>query len=177
MQKITYLLLCTLALLWACQTTEQEGQTEGEESTASLQTGVWHANIQLKGGDTPFQMDVQKEGDKYLAYLINGEERLELDEIEIKGDSIKMVLHIFDAALIGKIEEGKKITGHWAKYGYKEPYEVPFQAEYGLDYRFKEGDQAAGVDFSGTWKVEFADESGDTYPALGIFEQTGKKIK
>lgn len=143
----------------------------------ALQNGLWRATITLQGKETPFHLDFKTENNQQVAYIRNADEKLKLDNITIQGDSITIPMHVFDAALIAKIENNNLLTGKWVKYGYKTPNEVPFKAEYGIKERFhNNNDTKADIDFSGKWSVTFKDEAGKTYPALGVFKQKGKQI-
>ncbi|OJJ18337.1 alkyl hydroperoxide reductase [marine bacterium AO1-C] len=183
--KLLPILLITLALIIgfnACGSKGGESQTNNDDSTkdqstVGLATGIWRATVKTPGGDLPFQLDVAKEGENYKAHIVNGEERILLDEIEFpKPDSVKITLHIFDAFLVGKITEGKSIQGIWIKNGLKEPYEVEFKAEHGKDYRFEPVKSETSVDYTGKWEVTFTEKDGKTYPSIGIFKQTGRKV-
>ncbi|MCS6822228.1 MAG: TlpA family protein disulfide reductase [Microscillaceae bacterium] len=142
---------------------------------AKLTAGIWRFAIQTAGGEVPFQVDFQQSEDKkWRAYILNGKERLLLDEIEVNKDSIKMTLHVFNAALVGKLND-KSIKGRWIKYDYPD-YSLPFEATAEVNYRFQETNTPARFNFSGKWKVQFTAKNGKSYPAVGIFEQEGKKI-
>jgi thiol-disulfide isomerase/thioredoxin len=142
-----------------------------------LETGLWRATIQTQGGETPFQIEIKQEKNQYLAFLLNADERIKLDEIDLIGDSVVMKMHIFDAVLAGKISDfGKKIKGKWIKFGLKDPYLVPFEAEFGLKYRFKETDQKPEADYNGKWSVTFTDKNGRNNSAVGVFQQKNKRI-
>lgn len=151
-----------------------DNKNDTKKST-SLKKGIWRFVLKTQEQELPFQMEIQEKDDKFIGFLINGEEKIKLEEIIIKEDSIKIPLHIFDTGLEGKIE-GNKITGNWVKYSI-EDYVVPFEAEFDRQYRFEEKDEPAEEDFSGKWEVEFTKPDGKTYEALGIFEQKDKKIK
>ena len=99
-----------------------------------LKTGTWRGVIDCQGHDLPFTFDVVREKDSLLVYLKNGSEKILLDEVSIFGDSVKMVLHIFDAELRAKID-GDKLTGTFVK-NYATQANQPFSATFGEDYRF-----------------------------------------
>ncbi|EAY29152.1 TlpA disulfide reductase family protein [Microscilla marina] len=172
----TFLLLFFVS---ACkQPTSENKQTQ---KTPLLTAGMWRATIQTPGGKLPFQLDIKKneENQQYTAHIINGEERILLDEFEfVKPDSVKITLHVFDAYLTGKIIDGRRIKGLWIKNGLKKPYEVAFEAEHGKNYRFAPVADANQplVDFNGRWQVEFTKKDGSTYPAIGIFKQQKRKV-
>ena len=85
-----------------------------------------------------------------------------------------MVMHIFDTELRAKIN-GDSMTGYFIK-NYVENYRLPFRAKNGQNFRFENADEKVEVDFSGTYEVIFTNES-ETTPAIGIFSQTGNKVK
>lgn len=171
-KHFSILLLC---LVFGCNSTDSQKNTS-QKPQNTLKTGLWRATISLKGGEAPFQFDLKKTGGNYEVILINGKERLKLDEVSVQNDSISITLNIFDAELKAKILDNEHLEGHWIKYGYKEPYEVPFKAAFGKNYRFEESKRKAETDFTGKWEMTFTDKDQKSYPAVGIFEQKGKKI-
>ena len=167
--------LISLLFLTQCNTPQNQQNLESSDDI-SLTTGLWRAFLQLEGGEAPFQFDLEKNGDNYQITLRNAEERLKLDEVMLKGDSIFITLNIFGAELRAKVLSPESLEGLWIKHGYKEPYEVPFKANFGEDFRFKSSDKPAEVDFSGKWEMEFKDKNQKTYPAVGVFHQKDKQV-
>ncbi len=133
-----------------------------------LKTGPWRGLISMQGQQLPFNFEILKEGETYTANLINGEEKILLDEVTVKDDSIIMPLHIFDAALIAKIEDGK-LTGTFLK-NYAKEASLPFEATAGDTFRFTNEPDAA-IDFTGKYAVEFISDKNDTIISVGIFSQ------
>jgi len=107
--------------------------------------------------------------------LINAEEKIFLDDVYLQDDSLYLGMHIFDAAIVGKIK-GNKIEGKWVKFGYEPEYYLPLSAEKDIEYRFELPKEAPQTDFSGKWEVIFTKANGNTYPALGVFNQQGNEI-
>jgi len=70
-----------------------------------LKKGTWRGVIDCQGHDLPFTFDVTKKNDSLLVYIKNGAEKILLDEVSVFGDSVKMVLHIFDAELRAKLKQ------------------------------------------------------------------------
>jgi thiol-disulfide isomerase/thioredoxin len=141
-----------------------------------LSQGIWRATLAIQGKELPFQLDIRTEKGKTIAYILNADEKLRLDEITFKGDSVFFNLHIFEAMLIGKLENAQKITGKWIKTDVTTPYEVPFRAEFGQKHRFGEVKGKPKADFSGKWSVTFTTEAGNSRQAIGIFKQKGSHI-
>src|SRR5690606_22616361 len=142
----------------------------GQEKTG-IPTGTWRATLELQGQKLPFTFDLEKEGEHYVAWIRNGQERLYLDEVEVTADSITMNVHIFDAVFKAAIRE-KQLEGLFI-IQYADDYRVPFKARHGEKYRFAPTDTTATVtDFSGKYAVQFFNEN-STVNALGIITQKG----
>ncbi|HEY3403853.1 MAG TPA: redoxin domain-containing protein [Ohtaekwangia sp.] len=145
------------------------------ESTVSLKTGIWRATIEIQGNDLPFNFELlsDKQGG-YDIFLRNAGERLLLDEVSVKHDSIDITLHIFDANIKAKVE-GDSLTGLFIK-NYEKDYKIPFRAAYGQSFRFEHPENQTDIpDFSGKYSVTFLHEK-DTTLAIGIFEQQGDSV-
>lgn len=162
-------LILLLALTLTQVVTSCTSNMKSENNT--LKTGTWRVALKhAEGKEIPFIMEAEEKEGKTVLYLINGEERILVDEITQQGDSVKISLHIFDADLIAKIE-GDKMNGRFVKNDTKEPYSVPFTAELGKKNRFAENPGAAKYNFDGKWEVVFSPKEGTPYKAIGVFEQ------
>ncbi|HEY9044555.1 MAG TPA: TlpA disulfide reductase family protein [Ohtaekwangia sp.] len=142
----------------------------------ALKTGIWRATLELQGLQLPFNFDVVHDRTGgYDIYVLNAEERLLLDEVNMKGDSVDIVLHIFDANIKARIH-GDSLTGVFIK-NYEQNYRVPFTAVHGQTYRFEPTDVTAKTeqDYSGKYSVDFIHEA-DTSEAIGIFKQQGNYV-
>ena len=141
---------------------------------AELKVGTWRGVLGLQGKELPFTFEVAKDSNQYRAYLVNDSEKLLLDEIYVNGDSVKMVLHIFDADLRVKID-GAKMTGTYYK-NYAPDFSLPFTATFSDNYRFvKNSETATELNYSGKYQLEFKTDK-DTYASVGIFEQKGNHV-
>ncbi|HET7179945.1 MAG TPA: TlpA disulfide reductase family protein [Chryseosolibacter sp.] len=149
------------------------------EDVNLLKTGQWRGVIEIQGHDLPVNFEVTRdEKGGYDAYLRNADERLLLDEVNVKGDSVDIGLHIFDANIRARIS-GDSLEGVFVK-NYEKDYRLPFRAGYGQDFRFFENDSTeAAVDFTGKYEVTFLHPSDsdasktDTTIAVGLFHQKG----
>lgn len=157
-----FLLFSAFILLLSCQ------------QPIELKPGTWRGVIALQGKGLPFIFDIQKNDDRYIAYLHNLEERILLDEITIREDSVYMTLHIFDADLRAKID-GDQMTGTFYKK-YAPDFSLPFEASLGGDFYFeKVSPEPVQPDYSGKYQLEFKTDK-DTYASVGIFEQQGNRV-
>ncbi len=151
------------------------GCGSNENSKHMIQTGMWRVALQAQGQEIPFLMEAQEKDGKTVLYLINGEERILLDDIQPQGDSVKIKLHIFDADLIAKVNE-RNMQGRFVKNDTQARYSVPFTAEHGNQNRFKASPAPAAYDFGGKWEVVFTDKEGNSYDAIGVFEQNNNAV-
>lgn len=156
------LLLAVMATLFSCS------------KPAEFKAGTWRGSLDIQGKELPFIFEVEKQDGKYKVNLNNVSEKIALDEVTVTGDSVRMMLHIFDAALTGKIE-GDKITGTFVKY-YAQQANMPFTATWGNTERFaKTSAEKQAVDFSGKYQLEFKTAK-DSYPSVGVFQQDGNHL-
>lgn len=133
--------------------------------------GTWRGILEMQGQQTPFNFDVKNSNGQIKVYLKNVSEKILLDEISWVDDSLKMVLHIFDAELRVKVSENK-LKGFYYR-NYDKSFKMPFEATRNESYRFAPTTEQASTDFTGKYKVEFVSDKGDTIPSVGVFAQQG----
>jgi thiol-disulfide isomerase/thioredoxin len=138
-----------------------------------LKTGVWRGVIEIQGQELPFGLEIMKNGESYQANLVNAGERILLDEISIVGDTVDMVLHVFDASLKARIN-GDRLDGTFVK-NYAPQANMPFHATFGDAYRFEPSSNPPTEDYSGKYQLTFVTEK-DSYPSVGIFKQEGSHL-
>ncbi|TYZ11034.1 TlpA family protein disulfide reductase [Hymenobacter lutimineralis] len=148
----------------------------GTGTAPQLTAGKWRGVLSAQGQEIPFLFEVSEQGGKPVVTLRNGEERLKLDEISSAGDSTTIRMGVFDAALVVRQDGADKLKGAWVKYDGKEPYRVAFTATKGAQKLFPVAAASKPLSFDGTWKVTFKGDDGETYPAVGIFKQTGSDV-
>ncbi len=166
-----------LLLFWAfifisCQ----EVKKEYSGPVPDLKEGVWRAELSLNDTiNLPFNFSVSKAtGKDYIVTIINGEERIELEEISFKEDSVIINILAFDTEIHAKVKDNL-LDGVWIKNGYAEPYIVPFKAEHGKNIRFVTKMPEEG-NVSGNWDATFFNEEDPDEKAVGIFAQRGEQL-
>lgn len=162
-----FLLGGLIFVLASCQTASEQVPTDSE-----LMTGTWRATIELQGQQLPFTFDIAAiDSNSYEAYLVNGDERLLIDDVQVSGDSLLMPMSFFDTQIEAHIQ-GDRLEGEFVK-NYAEGYRLPFSAAHGEDYRFIQTASSEPRDFDGKWEVFF---EGDSLLSVGIFEQQGDQV-
>jgi len=140
-----------------------------------LTVGIWRGVLIQQGQSLPFNFEVEKLEQKYRIHIKNSSEKLTLDEVNITGDSVNMVLHIFDAGINAKIA-GNTLTGFFYK-NYAPDFKMPFTATFGDAYRFeKTNDLPPTTDYTGKYAVKFINNKNDTSVSVGVFNQEGNYV-
>lgn len=161
--------LFLLTILIQCSPEKKEG------AGIDLRPGMWRATLVIQGNEVPFGLEIQRDSsNSYDAYILNAEERLLLDEVSFKDDSVIIPLHIFDASIRAKVDD-HSLSGVFVKH-YEKNYRLPFEARHGVEYRFSSNAQAdQSKPFTGKYRVLFYEEK-DTVEAVGIFNQQANKV-
>lgn len=162
MKKYLILGLATAIGLASCQGGKQENQ--------KLKDGKWHAEFNAKDGFIPFSFEVEKgnSDSSAIVTLTNGAERVLLEGIYYRGDSVFIPIKAYDTELKGVIK-GDTITGLFKRLFSEEDKGLEFKAVYGVAPRFRpEGTASDSLD--GKWDIQFISES-ETKNNVGIFSQ------
>jgi len=135
--------------------------------------GVWRGVIHLQGEELPFNFQIHERDSLKEIILINGDERISIDEISMKNDSIYIPMHIFDTRIVSRYSK-TRLKGYWQK-NYIENYILPFTGEHNLVYRFSKEPESPYRNISGRWEVYFLTEA-DSSRAVGVFNQQGNYL-
>jgi thiol-disulfide isomerase/thioredoxin len=146
-----------------------------------IAAGMWRMTLHLNDSlDLPFNFEwTYTDAKKPKMIILNAEERIEVDEIRMEGDSVFIRMPLFDSEfrLLTK-NKNSEFSGVWIKHGKNGDISMPARGCAGRDYRFNE-ENATGTpaNFEGKWQVTFSPKQGDkASPAIGLFKQEGKYI-
>ena len=159
-----------VALAFACS---QDHQSQPE-------TGIWRATLATPGGELPFGLEIrlaEPTGDvssSFIAYIINGEERIAVNDITVTGDSIFLRLPVFDSEIRAEIISRTLLMGRWVDYN-RDNYSIPFRAEHGVKHRF--GVSTPGERREERWEVTFSPDSSNEAKSIGIFHFDGDYVE
>ncbi|HAW52262.1 MAG TPA: TlpA family protein disulfide reductase [Flavobacteriales bacterium] len=161
-------------LLLAC--TQQTPIKESDAlKNSALHMGEWLFNLEIDGGFIPFNSVFANTEEGLQWSVVNGEEQINVKEITIAGDSIKMQMPLFNSRYEGVIDSDTTIHGYWFNTNKGLDYKIPFVARYGIKERFKVSNQIS-QDISGKWEVFFSPDSVDYCKAVGLFKQVGANV-
>lgn len=137
-----------------------------------LLLGIWRAELQIN--DTlslPFTFLVHDAG----IDLMNGKERLPVNEIGTNGDSVFIRFPVFDAEIRCRYS-GDSLNGFFLNYARKTHNVVPFRAAAGQGFRFSDRPEQPRADIGGRWQLLFDGEEGVNRFAVAVFEQDGPRV-
>ena len=129
--------------------------------------------------ELPFNMLVEYEEEQMKVFLLNGEEKIEIENVHLgrdkstAKDTLLLEMTAFDSYMDGFYEENT-IEGNWV-INFKEGYRIPYIITYGENHRFIRNPEADTKDFSGNWKFVF-DYDEDPYTGIGEFSQKANSL-
>lgn len=146
-----------------------------EKPSVNLSEGIWLVELDVMDEQAlPFNLKVAKKIDgSYAMQIYNAEEVIDVDEIEIKGDSIRLQTPVFEGYLSGTFTENK-MEGLFIKESLDRI--VPFTAVYGTEERFKANNKSIDRNVSGIWETYFSPDLAEEYVGKGIFLQEDNKV-
>jgi thiol-disulfide isomerase/thioredoxin len=141
-----------------------------------ISIGIWRGVIKRKDGNSiPFNFQTTESGGKLSIYVINGSERLRVDNIRQTGDSLFIEMPFFDSHFALRILDDQKLEGNWIKNYGDRLVAIPFQAFFNVKERFPDP-KAPTFNISGRWSVHFKGLT-DSTESVGEFTQTGSHVR
>lgn len=144
-------------------------------STVKLKPGSYRGILLLnetEGVELPFNFDVLKLKKNYTIVIKNAQERIKVDQLKFKGDSLFFKMPIFDTEFKCQVT-GDTITGIWLNNYRKEKKSIKFKA-YPSNQRFLFMPTSGNADFEGRWETTFSPNTKDSSKAIGLFKNIEK---
>jgi thiol-disulfide isomerase/thioredoxin len=142
-----------------------------------INDGLWRGTLMLdtkKQLELPFLFNVYYADGEPSITIFNADEKIVIDEIEVKNDSIFFKMPVFDTEFKCKFFPGL-IQGVWINHSKTEKNVIPFSAIFGQTDRFK-ARVITRVDFSGRWETTFGVGTPDSSKAIGVFKQNKQML-
>jgi len=150
--------------------------SNGLTAQTKLRTGWYRASVKIPdNAKLIFNIEVTDKNKKIILYIRNGAERLLVDDIKQKGDSVFIEMPFFESSFRLKIQPDQSLAGKWIKGTSTKNLELPVVFQYGIKERFK-GSSTAKENISGRWKVDFTRPNGTDRPAIAEFQQKGSSL-
>lgn len=162
---------------------------------APLRTGPWRAALAIQPGiEVPFLFDLSADpGGKITLVIRNAEERIKVDEVERRGDSLLITLPVFDSGIRAAVSgnAGDTLRGRWWNHAKKDTAGIPFLAVAGRQPRFprtapadSQGRATAArpvrgnpARVQGRWDAVFSPGTPEASRAVGEFAPFGKGVR
>ncbi len=137
---------------------------------------------EVSDGELPFNFEViYTDQNNINIVIINGEERILLDEIttfhskSTGRDTIIIRFPIYGTYIEAAFENGL-MEGKFYNPARDPDYSIPFRAKYGKNYRFTQLKKAPLFDLTGVWETTFEVDEPDPYKAKGEFSQSDNRL-
>jgi thiol-disulfide isomerase/thioredoxin len=158
-------LLAVAALTTACGSRSRE-----------LEPGPYRAILELPGGELPFGLDVAREEDGVVLYLVNGEERVRVTDVTVAEGRLTATMPGYENTLTAEVRGGK-LTGEVSllRAG-GERQVLPFRAESAQTWRFFQTPVTDNADVAGRWSVTFTSDQGKESPGVAEFTQSFERV-
>jgi thiol-disulfide isomerase/thioredoxin len=143
-----------------------------------INDGLWRGVLTLdtkKQLELPFIFNVYYADGEPSITIFNADEKIVIDEIEVKNDSIFFKMPVFDTEFRCKFFPGL-MQGVWINHSKTEKNVIPFSAIFGQTDRFK-ARVITRVDFAGRWETTFGIGTPDSSKAIGVFTQNKQILK
>ena len=125
------------------------------QSTSLLKPGFWQGKlIRNDKQEIPFTLLIEK---KNTLYLVNASEKILVDDIKKKGDSIEIHFPFFGAGLVIKKNTPHFLQGYYFKKQPDKNTFIPFEAVYG-DKKLISNTNSTNI--TGIWEVSFENKNG-----------------
>ncbi|WP_018614823.1 peroxiredoxin family protein [Segetibacter koreensis] len=141
-----------------------------------FRNGIYRSVVTRPDGkDIVFNFQSKDSAGKKILYVLNADEKLLVDNVAEKDDSVFIQMPFFESGFRAAIDAQGNLQGQWIKRFADREQILPFTAKYNEKQRFVATAKPA-FNVSGRWDATFIGKKNDTTKAIGEFSQTGAKI-
>ena len=140
-----------------------------------LKAGIWRATIQRPDRQQiVFNFETKDTAGKTILYVINGSERLLVDSIVLKNDSVFIVLPFFENGFKAKLIDDNTLQGSWIKNFGTTIQSLPFTAK--LNSKRFDATAEPAANITGRWSTDFINKENKVSKLVGEFNQQGAHL-
>lgn len=150
--------------------------SESVTAQTTFRTGWYRAAVLRDDGtEILFNAEVQMNKGKQVLYIRNASERLLVDDIIVKGDSVHIEMPFFESYFRLQVQPDGSLKGKWLKAGSAKLLAFPVTFVYGQKERFAINETTT-QNATGRWQVVFTRPNGTERPAIAQFQQKGSAV-
>ena len=123
-----------------------------------------------------FNMQLVKEKNETVLYIINAAEKIKITPVLITKDSVNFSMPVFESYFKSKRSQDGSLQGIWTKGTSGDFQYWPFFAFPDQDFRFMKNKGKSVQNISGRWDVTLTRANGTLRKAVAEFKQTGDKL-
>ena len=140
-----------------------------------LRPGSYRATLTTPVGELPFGLDVAKEGERFVLFLVDGDERVRVDDVVLEGNALNAKLPGSGTALKLRVAR-RKLDGELLLRNGATPVTLPLAAEFGKTHRFFEQPLTDNADVQGRWSVVVSHDGVEEKAAIAEFVQRFERV-
>lgn len=172
--SILYLILVLLVV--SCNTKVaplKVASNEVDEATPAVFEKKFDATLNLDGALLPFTLILGLDAKKqvYFIKVINGNEVIEVSEINHFEDSLLFKMPLFDNEFKGTFKNDR-INGNWYNYAKSKDYKLPLIAKPAQTIPRRK----PNIDLTGKWETKFLKNTEKEYKAIAELKQNGNTL-
>jgi thiol-disulfide isomerase/thioredoxin len=141
--------------------------------SAQIKLGIWRGALLLnseKNTELPFNFEIKTIKGKLNVIIHNAQERITIEEVVLKKDSLNFKMPIFDTEFKTQLTGDSILKGIWINHTKKENNTISFTAKYGNKNRFVVPVEKPTSFYDGRWETTFSPHTADSSKAIGIFK-------
>lgn len=139
--------------------------------------GTWRAVLTVPGGDLPFGLEIVREGEADVAWLVNGPERARVESVTLEGDRVSMKMPGYPHRLEARLVDGRLEGEVTFLRPRGERVSARLVAQRGQSWRFFPAPASQHADFSGRWALSFTrPDTGAERFAVAELAQRGHEV-
>jgi thiol-disulfide isomerase/thioredoxin len=123
-----------------------------------------------------FNIEVAKESNETVFYVINADEKIKITPVTITNDSVNFAMPAFESTFKTRKNADGSLQGVWIKGTSSDFQNWKFYAIPNQSFRFAKNQGNAKFDISGKWDVTITRANGTPRKALAEFEQNGDRL-
>lgn len=153
--------------------------TEISFAKKSITYGSWQGKLQLtESVNLPFKMELKKGVEFPVIQIQNAKEKIDLIYTSKRKDTLVYDFPQFDSRLNIVFTSNKSFSGYWWNKNKKGMYTIPLSGHYCSNDLF-ECEKYITLEnkfLPKKWKTNFAYNTDDNWPAIGLFEKSGEDV-